>query len=260
MKISIITVNLNNRVGLEKTMGSVLSQTFTNLEYLVIDGGSSDGSVDVIDRHAGQLAYWISEPDRGVYHAMNKGIEKATGEYLLFLNSGDLLLEEITLSKASIELDGVDIIYGNLRYNRKGQMEDSDYPDVLSFGYLHKNYLPHPATFIKNTLFERTGNYDERFPICADWVFFLKAIGLSGATYKHIHQPLTIYDTEGMSAQSEQQQAIEEERGRLLQELFPFYIDDYRKHAALKASIEAFEERKSIKFLKKLGIYKSLFQ
>src|SRR5690606_105779 len=98
MKISIITINLNNRAGLKATMASVLEQTYAHVEYLVVDGGSTDGSVDVITSHADRLAYWVSEPDRGVYHAMNKGIERATGEYLLFLNSGDRLMEPETLT------------------------------------------------------------------------------------------------------------------------------------------------------------------
>ena len=89
--LSIITVNLNNCDGLQKTIDSVVGQTFTDYEWIVIDGGSMDGSRELIEQYADCLAYWCSEPDNGIYNAMNKGISRATGEWLLFLNSGDSL-------------------------------------------------------------------------------------------------------------------------------------------------------------------------
>ena len=92
LKISIITINYNNKSGLEKTIESVLQQTYDNIEYLVIDGNSTDGSKDVIKKYKHRISYWVSEPDSGIYNAMNKGGTKATGDYLLFLNSGDVLL------------------------------------------------------------------------------------------------------------------------------------------------------------------------
>ena len=89
MKYSIITINYNNRDGLEMTINSVLEQTYKDFEYIIIDGGSTDGSLEVIKKHAAQIDYWVSEPDNGIYNAMNKGIRKATGDYLNFMNSGD---------------------------------------------------------------------------------------------------------------------------------------------------------------------------
>ena len=89
MKYSIITVNYNNKNGLEMTIKSVLGQTCKDFEYIIIDGGSTDGSVEVIKKYASRIDYWVSEPDKGVYNAMNKGIRKATGDYLNFMNSGD---------------------------------------------------------------------------------------------------------------------------------------------------------------------------
>ena len=89
MKLSIITVNLNNLEGLKKTYESVVCQTFTDYEWLVIDGGSTDGSREFIEEHQDKFAYWCSEPDKGIYNAMNKGIVRAKGEYLNFMNSGD---------------------------------------------------------------------------------------------------------------------------------------------------------------------------
>ncbi|MGK0307850.1 MAG: glycosyltransferase involved in cell wall biosynthesis, partial [Urechidicola sp.] len=99
MLISIITINYNDAVGLKKTMASVLEQTYEDIEYIVIDGGSTDGSKAYIELYHKDLAYWVSEPDQGIYHAMNKGIDQATGDYLLFLNSGDWLVDNFVIDK-----------------------------------------------------------------------------------------------------------------------------------------------------------------
>ena len=93
-KLSIITVNLNNREGLRKTAESVVSQTYKDYEWIVIDGGSTDGSKELIEQYAEHISYWVSEPDKGIYNAMNKGIRQAHGEYFLFLNSGDSLCDD----------------------------------------------------------------------------------------------------------------------------------------------------------------------
>ena len=91
-KLSIITVNLNKAKGLQKTIESVIFQTFTDYEYIIIDGGSTDGSKQIIEQYADKITYWVSEPDSGIYNGMNKGIKVAKGEYCLFLNSEDYLL------------------------------------------------------------------------------------------------------------------------------------------------------------------------
>ena len=95
----IITINYNDAAGLKKTIDSVINQTYTEFEYIIIDGGSSDSSLQIIKENANQINYWVSETDKGIYNAMNKGIEAAKGEYLLFLNSGDYLLDSLVLKK-----------------------------------------------------------------------------------------------------------------------------------------------------------------
>ena len=122
--ITIITINFNNQNGLQKTMDSVFRQTNKDFQYIVIDGGSSDGSKELIERNQSKINHWVSEPDNGIYHAMNKGIEKATGEYLLFLNSGDELINELVVEKVTPLLHTEDIISGNL-------IVDEDSEDVL---------------------------------------------------------------------------------------------------------------------------------
>lgn len=114
MKLSIITVNRNNTEGLRKTIESVVSQTYTDFEYIIIDGASTDGSVDIIKEYADRITYWVSEPDNGIYNAMNKGILKAKGEYLQFLNSGDWLVDEGVLQTMIKYTDDVDILIGNI--------------------------------------------------------------------------------------------------------------------------------------------------
>ena len=114
MKLSIITVNLNNCDGLQKTIDSVVSQTFKDFEWIVIDGGSTDGSKELIEQYADHFTYWVSEPDKGIYNAMNKGIRVAKGDYLQFLNSGDYLYDRTTLEKCLLPQNNADVIYGNL--------------------------------------------------------------------------------------------------------------------------------------------------
>ena len=111
--LSIITINRNNAAGLRKTIESVVSQTYTDFDYIIIDGASTDESVDVIKEYADRITYWVSEPDTGIYNAMNKGILKANGEYCLFLNSGDWLYDNDVLNDVFSISPTEDIVYGN---------------------------------------------------------------------------------------------------------------------------------------------------
>jgi len=199
MKLSIITVNRNNREGLQKTVESVLGQTWRDFEYIVIDGASTDGSADYLARKSGKLTYWVSEKDRGIYHAMNKGIEKTTGEYLLFLNSGDYLVGNEMIEKVQSQLTGEGIIYGNLiLVNRDGTTETKEYPDNLTISFVLEQSLPHPASFIRRDLFERLGNYNEKARITADWQFFMLALFSLGTDYKHLKQEITVFNLNGI--------------------------------------------------------------
>src|SRR5690554_2808646 len=126
IKLSVITVNLNNAAGLSKTLESVASQTFTNYEHIIIDGGSTDGSVDIIKDYERKFngapghLYWVSEPDKGIYNAMNKGIKVASGEYCNFLNSGDYYISAPTLSTIFDHNPNSDILYGDALITKNG--------------------------------------------------------------------------------------------------------------------------------------------
>ena len=257
-KCSIITVTLNNKAGLEKTIQSVLGQTYRDIEYIVIDGASSDGSVKIIESHASGIDQWISEPDTGVYNAMNKGIQKATGEYLLFLNSGDTLFETSTLEQVIpyLEAADADLFYGDLRFDHSDQFEDFHYPDELTFDFLYHRSLGHPATFIKRSLFDKVGYYEESYSICADWVFFTKAICLYTCSYKHIPRVIANFTTDGMSSVDENQQKILKEREKALRGPFLFLTAPYEKYIDLKNRMDALQRSKPYRFLKFLGLPK----
>lgn len=158
MKLSIITINRNNKEGLQRTMESVLGgQTFDDFEYIVIDGASDDGSKEVIEHYQDRLAYWCSERDRGIYHAMNKGIAQAKGDYLLFMNSGDCLVEGC-LSKVFTQENDADFIYGNsigcVRGERLSYTPPAPSYRNLTFFQFYSASIGHQATFIRRRLFD----------------------------------------------------------------------------------------------------------
>jgi glycosyltransferase involved in cell wall biosynthesis len=235
-KISIITINQNNEVGLKKTIESVIAQKFTDFEYIIIDGASTDGSVEVINQHSNKLAYWVSEPDSGIYNAMNKGIAKANGEYCLFLNSGDWLNNNV-LEKVAPQLNNkIDILYGNLYIlDNNGRISETFFPDSIRFSYLFENYIPHPASFINTSLFKKIGFYNENYKICSDWDFFLKAIAIQNCTTQHIPLFVTYFINDGISALN-YDTIIKLERNKIMRELFPLFYQDYEEFQKFKTS------------------------
>ena len=158
MKLSIITINWNNADGLQKTIQSVVSQTFQDFEYVIIDGSSKDRSVEIIQHFAKQFPInWVSEPDKGIYNAMNKGIILASGEYLHFLNSGDTLFDNQVVEKMVAQLEAnnqPDILIGRLH---KHMLDGTIFPNPIntnfSFLRFYFNSINHPATYIKKELF-----------------------------------------------------------------------------------------------------------
>lgn len=229
MKISIITINYNNRVGLEKTITSVISQTYKDIQYIVIDGGSTDGSKEVIKKHHEYIDYWVSEPDKGIYNAMNKGILKATGDYVLFLNSGDYLISSDIIESISRELDSnEDIVFGLLKTYPSGIIGYTDIHLPLTLlDFFKSSPIPHPASFIKTKLFLKM-NYDESLRIVADWSFFLQAIVFMGCSCKKIEKIITVFEDNGISSRNVAY--CTEERLKVLKALLPNAIfADYFK-------------------------------
>lgn len=204
-KISIITVNFNNSAGLEKTMYSVCSQNYPNLEYIVIDGDSTDGSKETILRFRDKISYWVSEPDQGIYDAMNKAILHATGDYVLFLNSGDFFCASV-LPEVFSELQTEDLLVGRQRFVQNGRkigISPRLHISEINMEYFLSSTLPHQATFIKRGLFDRCGLYDMSYRICADWVFWIEAIVKNHCTVKMLDCPVSFMDNGGVSSDME---------------------------------------------------------
>jgi len=200
-KVSIITINLNNKEGLERTIRSVIEQTYADYEYIVIDGGSTDGSIQVIKQNQSKITHWISEKDTGIYNAMNKGISMAKGEYCLFLNSGDYLVSSEIITKVFSKNYVEDILYGELIFDfGEGRKDIAKLPEKLDNTYLYNDNIWHPATFIKRLLLQSVGGYNEKYNIAADYDFFFNVIGAKKVNCKYLPYPITVYDTMGVSS------------------------------------------------------------
>ena len=228
-------------------MQSVFEQTQQDFEYIIIDGGSSDGSKKVIESHADKLTYWLSEPDEGIYNAMNKGIKIASGEYLLFINSGDLLKSPSTIENAFPYLISSDIVYGNLELIKEERVITCKFPSKLTFQYLYRGWLPHPSTFIKKSLFERCGFYDASLKICADWKFFIEAICKWQATYEYVDTVWSIHYSGGISTLPENEDLVAREKSEYLFSNFLAFMPDYEAFGRQNKS-------KWVKFLKKIKL------
>ncbi len=230
MKLSIITVNRNNVDGLRKTIESVVSQTFTDFEYIIIDGASTDGSVEVIKEYAkatlpngeglGERLYWVSEPDTGIYNAMNKGILKAKGEYLQFLNSGDWLTNNDVLKYVFDLRRNEDVLYGDefLFYNIN-KIVRKVYPQKLTFYDLFVGSISHEGSFYKKYLFDKL--YDETLKIASDWEFEIREIILANRSTYKIPKEIIYFDMTGISQSIEHQDIQLEERNIVLEKFIP---------------------------------------
>lgn len=228
MKLSIITINRNNAAGLEKTMTSVLRQTCTAWEYIVVDGASTDESVDTIKRLSGEFGgrlKWISEPDKGIYNAMNKGIGMAEGDYVQFLNSGDCLAADDVVEKMyhALELSGYpSILYGNMLKDLvSGKiLRDKGFAGKeMTFLGFFRGTVNHSSTLIQRALFDKYGLYDESLKIVSDWKWFLQAIVLGEEIPVYTDTDITLFDMTGISETNKK--LTGQERKGVLQALFP---------------------------------------
>ena len=269
MKLSIITINYNNAVGLRKTMESVFAQTYRDFEYIVVDGASTDGSVDVIKdfESSNSLNFtWSSEPDTGIYNAMNKGIEIASGlrvvnalnrselvedknkgvnrsehsadknkgneeGYVLMLNSGDYFVDEHVVERVLPELDGTDIVQGNnIEVQATGTYRNRGYgKSNIDMFDIVKGYFLHQASFCRKNLFERYGYFDESYKMCADTKFFMSCLGFHNASFRYVDIDITNYDVSGISAERTGPWAERhnEELKRIRKEVFSMRMYDF---------------------------------
>lgn len=196
--ISVVTVSYNAVATIEQTILSVINQTYPNIEYIIIDGGSTDGTVDIIKKYTDQVAYWVSEPDKGIYDAMNKGIAVATGKWINFMNAGDLFCDEKIVSKLSVFLEdgSIDVIYGDaiaiLPWSIVQRQAD--------FSLMEKS-MPfcHQSSFTKTQLMKKN-QFDIKYKIAADFDFFYH-LWRTGYRFENVKQVIAKYEAGvGMSA------------------------------------------------------------
>ena len=186
--------------GLQKTIDSVISQTCKAFEWIIIDGGSTDGSKNLIELYKEYFSYWCSEPDKGIYNAMNKGIKKASGEYCLFLNSGDRLHGSDVIEKVLIHLKDTTLISGDEWWvNEQYQfIKENRNPNELTNYHLLVGILWHQCTFIKRKVFDKHP-YDENLKIAGDWEQMFYEFVINGGSYKHIDLIVSDFTVGGMS-------------------------------------------------------------
>lgn len=240
MKLSVITINRNNAVGLRKTIESVVNQTFKDFEFIVVDGDSDDGSADVIRKYADKITFWVSEKDTGIYNAMNKGVRKAVGEYTLMLNSGDFFVDDKVLERIKDELDGTDIVQGNTVSCIEGKMvRNRGYGrSDISFLDVQRGFFLHQAAFCKRRLFDEFGYFDESYKYVSDTIFFVKTLGYGGASFKYVDVDVADFDSTGFSSSKNDKirKEYHDEEMMMQHELFPgrlydFCIDSEKKIA-----------------------------
>lgn len=232
-KISIITINLNNDEGLARTLQSVIDQDYPNIEYIIIDGESTDNSIEIIKKQESKVAYWKSEKDSGIYEAMNKGVAVAKGDFLLFLNSGDYLLQPNTITAVAnaiansiIRHKDKSIFYGKILIG--DTIIES--PAQITFETFYISSLPHPATFIAKKVFEIAGLYDEKYSIISDWGFFLSAY-MKQIKFLPIDIASTVYQLNGISSNFPLSKL---EKDQYLLENYPNLIADFNNLLELR--------------------------
>ena len=217
MKLSIVTINLNNKAGLRKTIDSVIAQTCKDFEWIIIDGGSTDESKELIEKYADYISYWVSEPDKGIFHAMNKGILASCGEYLLFLNSGDYLYDSDVLHNVLPLLTGCDFYVGREQRNVENYIWDKNLSTTKEICLATLSFLPHQCTFIQRSIFTKYGFYHDELKFSSDWYLVYKALILGNATISKIPVLVSVFEGNGVSAINWRDS--KEEREQLINEL-----------------------------------------
>lgn len=194
--VSIITVVFNGEKYIEQTIKSVISQTYKNIEYIIIDGGSNDDTVNIVNKYRNYISNFVSEQDDGIYDAMNKGVKLSNGEWIGIVNSDDWLeLDAVETVVRESKLD-TDIMYGFLRI-----VKNENEAQIIrnSHLYLNEKMIQHPATFIKNTAYKRVGLYNTRFKYSADYDFMLRAQS-NNLVFQQVNSVISNFRVDGASS------------------------------------------------------------
>ncbi len=233
--LSVITINRNNSIGLEKTLKSIIDQTYKNFELIIIDGASVDESNNVINKiisiNQNRIRILtISETDSGIYNAMNKGLKYSAGEYIIYLNSGDIFHDNKIFEKFYLYCQNEDVIYGNICFQINGNIKIIKSNSEISFFNRYQHDLPpHPAMFAKRARILEVGGFEEEYKIIADVALISRLFSHHTLSFKWIDVPITIFDLNGISSKLENQMQIYEERKKFILRNYPNYIDDLEK-------------------------------
>ncbi len=200
MKLSIVTINLNNANGLEKTLNSINKQSDQNYELIVIDGDSRDNSIEVAKNYNKIITKQITERDKGIFYAQNKGFRHSTGEYILFLNSGDLLEDNFIIQKFNATNENGDLLIGDIIFDLGKIKWRRFYSSKLNEVFFYLESLPHSSTFIKRGILEIVGGYNLEYKVVADYDFFINSIINHKCSYSFLHFPISIFNKEGISS------------------------------------------------------------
>lgn len=231
MKYSIITVNYNNAIGLQKTVESVANQTFKDYEHIIIDGGSTDGSKNIILKYKDYFSYWCSEQDKGIYNAMNKGISHANGDYLLFLNSGDVLHNEDVLSDIDQLGNDVDVILGLVMRMDNKEMQANHEPSVVL--QLVRSTISHQGAFFKKTIFNKH-QYNESLKIVSDWQLFWEVLVFDNHSFLRTDVIVADMEMTGISNDSKNHSLLLQERKSVLNSFFsPLVLKELTDYSSL---------------------------
>jgi glycosyltransferase involved in cell wall biosynthesis len=218
---SIVTICLNEAGQIRPTCDSIVGLPSGLYEWIVIDGGSRDGTLDILGEYRNAMRVFVSEPDNGIYHAMNKGASMATGEYLLFMNGGDTFFDTHALD-AVHAAEPADVIVADVKLGHDGD-EYLRYPEQLSSRWLLKHMLPHQAAFIRRAAFERCGGYNEGFRIAGDYELFVRLFTRCGVSYRHVAAVTAVFGRGGIS-QSDTHRALRKRENHCVRwQYFPSY-------------------------------------
>lgn len=221
LKVTIITVCYNSVNMIESTIQSVINQTYDNIEYIIIDGGSTDGTINIIKKYSDRIHYWVSEPDRGIFDAMNKGINVASGEYINFMNAGDLFYDNNVIRKFVSKIPTEDILAGiaqvkipSLYFTRYWTPVRKNFKFIDIKDGMAAN---HQSTFTRRSQFK--SGYDIKSNIIADDLFFIKSIVYEGASYRPLDIIVSKYDPSGISSSPKSKERRDKERSNFYREL-----------------------------------------
>ncbi len=234
LDLTIVSVNKNNFTALINTLNSIRDLVFNEkINHLIVDGDSND-LVEGFNQLQSRFTFdYISEEDTGIYNAMNKGISLSKGNYILFLNSGDTIINPINFNHLLSECSEIDIVYSNI-YKLLLDADSSvecKFPEILSLDYMICYGLPHQATLIKKTLFNKVGFYNENYKIISDWVFFMEALFYHNATYKYVDVTAINFDASGISNQTKFLRTIIIEQLDYISKRFPTKVSLYKDNS-----------------------------